>query len=75
MALECLGRTSDPELVKFVLSFAFAKDVKDQDVSQPRTTDKRVNELLVVLPTMACWFVLPWGYRPMGMGKGELGTG
>lgn len=33
LALECLGRASTVELVRWVLELAFTKDVKDQDVS------------------------------------------
>lgn len=36
LALECLGRASTAELVRWVLELAFTKDVKDQDVSCPR---------------------------------------
>lgn len=36
LALECLGRASNSELVRWVLELAFTKDVKDQDVSHPR---------------------------------------
>lgn len=35
LALECLGRASTAELVRWVLELAFTKDVKHQDVSYP----------------------------------------